>query len=107
MASMEVGKEVIWMRDFIEELGIRQEYRLHYNSQSVIHHAKNVAYHCKMKHIYRMYRRLRERVEDQNFTLLKGHTEEKRSHMLTKVLSTNTPNACRRRIGFTIHPIPE
>ena len=33
MAAVEAGKEVIWMKDFIEELGIRQEeFQLHYDS---------------------------------------------------------------------------
>ena len=32
MADVEAGKEVLWMKDFIGELGIRQEeYRLYYD----------------------------------------------------------------------------
>ena len=35
MAVVEAGKEVLWMKDFIGELGIRQEeYRLYCDSQS-------------------------------------------------------------------------
>ena len=46
MAVVEAGKEVIWMKDFIGELGIRhEEFRLHCDSQNVIHLAKAVAYH--------------------------------------------------------------
>ena len=42
MAAVEAGKEVLWMKDFIGELGIRQEeYRLYCDSQSAIHLAKN------------------------------------------------------------------
>ena len=38
MAVVEAGKEVIWMKDFIGELGIRhEEFRLHCDSQSAIH----------------------------------------------------------------------
>ena len=56
MAAVEAGKEVLWMKDFISELGIRQdEYRLYCDSQSVIHHAKNAAYHSRMKHIQHKY----------------------------------------------------
>ena len=52
MAAMEAGKEVEWMKDFIGELGIRQEeYRLYCDSQSAIHLAKNAAYHSRTKHI--------------------------------------------------------
>ena len=41
MAAVEAGKEILWMNDFIGELGIRQdEYRLYCDSQSAIHLAK-------------------------------------------------------------------
>ena len=55
MAAIEAGKEVIWMKDFIEELGIRQEeYQLYCDNQSAIHLVKNAAYHSRTKHIQRM-----------------------------------------------------
>ena len=54
MAAVEAGKEILWMKDFIGELGIRQdEYRLFCDSQSAIHLAKNAAYHSRTKHIQR------------------------------------------------------
>ena len=54
MAAVEAGHAVIWMKDFIGELGIRQEeFRLHRESQSAIHLAKNAAYHSRTKHIQR------------------------------------------------------
>ena len=56
MAAVEAGKEILWMKDFIGELYIRQdEYRLYCDSQSVIHLAKNAAYHSRTKHIQRRY----------------------------------------------------
>ena len=56
MAAVEAGKEVLRMKDFIGELGIRQEeYRLYCDSQSAIHLAKNAAYHSRTKHIQRRY----------------------------------------------------
>jgi ATP-binding cassette subfamily B (MDR/TAP) protein 1 len=56
MAAVKAGKEILWMKDFIGELGIGQdEYRLYCDSQSAIHLAKNAAYHSKMKHIQRRY----------------------------------------------------
>ena len=52
MDDVEADKEMIWMRDFMSELGLRQDQFLpHYNNQSVIHLAKNVAYHSQTKHI--------------------------------------------------------
>ena len=46
MAAVEAGKELIWMRNFLNELGMKQrEFLLHYDSHSAIHLAKKVAYH--------------------------------------------------------------
>ena len=65
MAAVEAGKEIMWMKDFIRELGIRQdEYRFYCDSQSAIHLAKNATYHSRRKHIQRRYHWIREQVED-------------------------------------------
>ena len=56
MAATKAGKEIIWMKKFIGELGIRQdELQLHCDNQSAIHLAKNAAYHSRTKHIQRRY----------------------------------------------------
>ena len=65
MVAAEGGKEIIWMKEFIEELGIWQdEFQLHCDNQSTIHLAKNAAYHSTTKHIQRSYHWLPERVEE-------------------------------------------
>ena len=108
MAVVEAGKEVLWMKDFIGELGIRQEeYRLYCDSQSAIHLAKNAAYHSRTKHIQRRYHWIRERVEEREFVLTKIHTTENGSDMLTKVLTPDKLQACRKQIGLERHSIPE
>jgi hypothetical protein len=108
MAAVEAGKEIIWMKDFIRELGIRQEeYRLYCDSQSAIHLAKNAAYHSRTKHIQRRYHWIRERIEDKEFVLTKIHTDENGSDMLTKVLTPDKLEACRKRIGLERHPMPK
>ena len=44
MVVVESGKEIVWMRDFISELGMKQEqFQLRCDNQSVIHLAKNAA----------------------------------------------------------------
>ena len=46
MDVVEARKEVIWMRDFMSESGMKQaQIVLHCNNQNVIHLAKAVAYH--------------------------------------------------------------
>ena len=108
MAAVEAGKEVLWMKAFIGELGIRQEeYRLYCDSQSAIHLAKNAAYHSRTKHIQRRYHWIRERVEEREFVLMKIHTTENGSDMLTKVLTLDKLEACRKQIGLERHPMPE
>ena len=75
MAAVEADKEVIWMKDFIGELGVRQEeFRLYYNSQNAIHLAKNAAYYSQSKHIHRRYHWFWEKVEDKDFSLTKIQT---------------------------------
>ena len=90
------------MKDFIEELGIRQEeYRFYCDNQSASHLANNATYHSRMKHIQHSYHWLRERVEEKEFVPTKTHTEENGSDMLTKVLSADKLDPCRRQIGLT------
>ena len=44
--------EALWMRKFLEELGLKQEKYVVYNdSQSVIHFSKNLTFHSRSKHI--------------------------------------------------------
>ena len=96
------------MKKFIDELGIqREEIRLHYDNQSVIHLAKNATYHSRTTHIQRRYRWIRERVEGGVFVVMKVHTAENGSDMLTNVLSAKKLSACRRRIGLVQYPMPE
>ena len=47
----------------------RQNFLLHYDNQSAIHLAKNVAYHSRTKHIQRRYHWLREKVDDMGVCL--------------------------------------
>ena len=75
------------MRNFLNELGMKQrEFLFHCNSQSVIYLAKNVLYHSLTRHIHMRYHWLREKVEEGDFTLVKIHTDEHGSDMLTKNL---------------------
>ena len=98
MAAAEVDKEIIWM-EFIRELVIRQEeIVLHLDNQNAIHLARNATYHSRTKHIQRMYHWLREGVEEKEFSMMKIHTTENGSDMLTKVLSADKLNVCLQRV---------
>ena len=46
--SIEVGKEILWMKYFLQELGLRQkDYIVYCDSQSVIASSKNTMYHAR------------------------------------------------------------
>ena len=50
MAATEAGKEIIWMMEFIKELGFGKR-NSDSSTTSVIHLAKNDAYHSRTTHI--------------------------------------------------------
>ena len=96
--SGKASKELIWMRNFLSELRMKQrEFLLHCDNKSAIHLAKNSAYHSQTKHIQRRYHWLREKVDDGEFTLMKSHTDDNGSDMLTKNLPMDRLRVCRQR----------
>ena len=98
MAAVKAGKELIWMRNFLSELRMKQrEFLLHCDNQNAIHLAENIAYHSWTKHIQRRYHLLREKVNDGEFTLVKIHTDDNGSDMLTKNLPMEILKVCRQR----------
>ena len=105
-AAVEVGKELLWMKNFLEELGLNQEkYALHYDSQSAIHLAKNAAYHCQTKHIQRRYHWIWEVTEEKLLQMEKVHTDQNGSDMLTKILPKTKLLACRLKAGLMEPPM--
>ncbi|KAF3667432.1 hypothetical protein FXO38_05048 [Capsicum annuum] len=56
VAIAKAGKKMIWLADYLEELGKKQLKKILYtDSQSAIHLVKNPVYHSKTKHIRRRY----------------------------------------------------
>ena len=74
---------------------------------SAIHIANNVAYHSQTKHIQRRHHLLRERVDENEFSLVKIHIDENGSDMLTKVLSIEMLTASRLKTGMVESSIQE
>ena len=61
IAAVDAGKDVLWMKNFLQELGMKQEkYVLFCDSQSAIHLAKNSSYHSRTKHIDVRYHWIRD-----------------------------------------------
>jgi hypothetical protein len=56
IVAIDACNEMLRMRMFLEELGMKQEnYILNCDSQSEIHIAKNIFFHSKTKHIDVIY----------------------------------------------------
>ena len=52
IAATEAGKEMIWLKRFLQELGLNQmEYIVYCDSQSAIDLSKNSTYHARRKKI--------------------------------------------------------
>jgi arginyl-tRNA--protein-N-Asp/Glu arginylyltransferase len=61
IAVVEAWKEVLWMKNFLQELEHKQEkYNLFCDNQSAIHLAKNSSFHSRTKHIDVRYHWIRE-----------------------------------------------
>ena len=52
IVAVDACKEVLWMKNFLQELGIKQEkYNMFCDSQSAIYLVKNSSMHSRIKHI--------------------------------------------------------
>ena len=102
IAVAEAGKEMLWLKWFLQELGINQtEYKIHCDSQSAIDLSKNSMYHSRTKHIDILYHWIREVMDQQLLKLVKIHTKENPADMLTKVVTQEKLKLCRDIVGIT------
>ena len=77
IAITEASKELLWMKKFLQELGLQQErYLLYCDSQSAIHLSKNPTFHSKSKYIDVRYYWIHDALEMKLFCLKKIHTNE-------------------------------
>ena len=87
MAVTEAVKEAIWLQGLLGELGVQQMHiKVHCDSQSAIHLAKNQVYHARTKHIDVRYHFVREVLEEGGVEIQKIHTTENPADMLTKTV---------------------
>jgi len=87
VAVTEACKELIWLNDFLKELGKEQEaLLLHSDNQSIIDLANNPIYHDWIKHIDMRYYFIRKMLKDGVFLLVKIQTSQNPTNMLTEVV---------------------
>ena len=65
IVATEVGKEMPWMKRFLQELDLKQkDYIVRYDSQSAIDLSKNTMYHARTKHIDVRYHWIRKAIDE-------------------------------------------
>ncbi|KAL4029866.1 hypothetical protein IC575_008094 [Cucumis melo] len=86
----EAVKEAVWLKRIVGEL-LSQEFIpiIHCDSQSAIHLAKNPSHHERSKHIDVKFHYIRNVIAQKDVELVKVHTVENLSDMLTKALSAH------------------
>ena len=94
-------EEVLWLKKFLEELGLKQErYVFYCDSQSVIHLSKNFTFHSRSKHIDVRYHWIRNVLDMKLLQLEKIHTDDNGLDMMTKALSRDKHEKCRSLAGL-------
>jgi ATP-binding cassette subfamily B (MDR/TAP) protein 1 len=101
VAIAEAGKEMVWLKGLLEELGKKQQNcALHSDSQSAIHLAKNPAFHSRTKHIPMRYHYIRELVENEVLKMMKILGSENPADMLTKSVPIGKLKLCLASVGL-------
>lgn len=73
----EACEEALWMKKFLQELGLQQErYIVNCDNQSVIHLSRNSTFHSRSKHIDVRYHLIHDVIEMKELHLEKVHTSE-------------------------------
>jgi len=105
IAITEAAKELLWMKKFLQELGLQQErYLLYCDSQSAIHLSKNSTFHSRSKHIDVRYHWIRDVLDEKLLQIEKIHTDDNGSDMMTKTLPMQKLEICRRKTGLVEPP---
>ena len=104
IAATEAGKEMLWMKRFLLELGLSQlTYVVFCDSQSAMDLSKNSMYHSRTKHIDVRYHWLRLAIEEQMLQLDKVHTDDNVADMLTKVVPREKLELCAKLAGMEMN----
>jgi Reverse transcriptase (RNA-dependent DNA polymerase)/gag-polypeptide of LTR copia-type/GAG-pre-integrase domain len=96
------GCEIMWMRDFLDEIGydISGASTLHLDSNSALQVAKNPEHQSTMKHVNRNYHWIRERVADGDIKLAHVPGTENVADIFTKPLGFVKFDKFRSMLGL-------
>ena len=102
IAAVEASKEMLWLKGFLQELGLKQdEYLVLCDSQSAMDLSKNSMYHARTKHIDVRYHWLRNVIELKKMKLKKVNTNKNGADMLTKVVPGSKLDVCSKLAGMS------
>ena len=102
IATIEAGKEMLWMKLFLQELDLKQrDYIVHCDSQSMIDLSKNTMYHTRTKHIDVRYHWIKKAIEEQLFQIRKIHTDENSADMMIKVITKEKLAQCIKNTSMS------
>ena len=87
VAMTEATKELVWLHNFLEELGQNRKNILYYDSHSAIHLAKDSVYHARTKHIQVWYYYLQSVLQDGKLALEKIKRYQNPIDMLMKTIT--------------------
>jgi hypothetical protein len=102
MAAVHSGKEAIWFRTLLADLGfpIDGPIPIFADNQSSLAVAKNPQHHTRMKHIDIKWHWIREQVAKGQVDLRFIPTSENTADLLTKGLDRNKHTYLRRKLGL-------
>ena len=102
IAACEAGKEILWMRNMLQEFGfpVAGPSTLFMDNQSAITVAKNPEHHGRMKHLDLRYFWLRDEVQKQTIAISYCPPDQMPADILTKALSKLKVESCCRMLGL-------
>jgi len=109
IALSEAVKEAIWIRNFINNLGVGITFDsvpIHVDNESAIKLAKNPEFHQRSKHIDIRHHFIRDHVRDKDITIQWINGKDNPADMLTKALDTVKFQKICHTLGLTTGPTP-
>jgi hypothetical protein len=102
ISAVEAGKEILWMHQFMGELGyeISGPSLLRMDNQSAISVSKNPEHHGKMKHLSLCLFWLRDAVQDGLISPTFVRTEDMAADIFTKPLDRMKLLKCEEMLGL-------
>jgi hypothetical protein len=102
MAATQATKEAIWLRRFLQEIGLQQigPTPIHSDSQGSIALIKNPVHHARTKHIDIQHHFVREKCESEEVEFIYCSTAEMAADVLTKGLLRVKHEKCMSMLGL-------